>query len=344
MKILYITPLYFPHIGGLEYVVKSVAERLARLDHEVTVLTGEPSIDKPREEQVNGVRVVRWPTWSPGEAYHVPRRRTELERRLKELTREADIIHVHSVHSVFSVSSGMKISNYLRGAKLVITPHYHGSGHTLVRKFLWVYWRHRVARLLSLVDNVHAVSKREASLIARHYPHISEKIVVIPNGIEEDVLNYKWQGQDSDYMIYAGRVEKYKRLELAIDVAKKLGLRLLIVGQGSYKNKLEKYAKKRYGGVVEFLEPQPREKYLELLSRAKYAINPSKHEAYSIFMAEALAIGIPAITSREIAENLGAETKPFNNEELVLIEKAPIRTWNEAVHILLNKLYGNGKT
>ncbi len=339
MKILFVSPRYYPHVGGVEYTVKSVAERLARMGHEVTVLTGEPNIDKPREKQVNGVRVVRWPTWSPEEAYHVPRQRTELERRLKELAREADIIHVHSVHSVFSVSSSMKISNYLRSAKFVITPHYHGSGHTLVRKFLWVYWRRKIARLLSLVDNVHAVSKREASLIARHYPHVGEKIVVIPNGIEEDVLNYKWQGQDSDYIFYAGRIEKYKRLELAIDVAKKLGLRLLIVGQGSYKDRLEKYAEKSYRRIVEFLEPQPRDKYLELLSKARYAINPSKHEAYSIFIAEALAIGVPAITSKEIAENLEAKTKPFNNEELVLIEKAPIRTWNEIVHTLLNNLY-----
>ncbi len=340
MKILYITPLYFPHIGGLEYVVKSVAERLAGMGHEVIVLTGEPSIDKPREELVSGVRVIRWPTWSPGEAYHVPRLRTELENMLKELAKEVEVIHIHSAHAIFTVFSGISASKTTHNAKLVITPHYHGGGHTALRKLLWVYWRRRVARLLGLVDNVHAVSKREASLITAHYPPVGEKIVVIPNGIEEDALNYKWQGQDSDYMIYAGRIEKYKRLELAIDVAKKLGLRLLIVGRGSYKNNLEKYAEKRYRRIVEFLEPQPREKYLELLSKARYAINPSRHEAYSIFIAEALAIGIPAITSKEIAENLEAKTKPFNNGELVLIEKAPIKTWNEVVHTLLNKLYG----
>ena len=123
MKILFISPSYYPHIGGVEYVVKSIAERLVKLGHEVTVLAGEPSIDKPVEESINGVRVVRWPTWSPGEAYHVPRQRTKLERKLKELAREADVVHIHSVHSVFSVSSGMKISNYPRSAKFVITPH-----------------------------------------------------------------------------------------------------------------------------------------------------------------------------------------------------------------------------
>jgi len=37
MKIVYVAPGYSPQIGGVEHVVKSVAERLAKLGHEVTV-------------------------------------------------------------------------------------------------------------------------------------------------------------------------------------------------------------------------------------------------------------------------------------------------------------------
>ena len=44
MRILFIAPSYYLHIGGVEYVVKSVAERLAGAGHEV-VVAGEPSID-----------------------------------------------------------------------------------------------------------------------------------------------------------------------------------------------------------------------------------------------------------------------------------------------------------
>jgi glycosyltransferase involved in cell wall biosynthesis len=77
---------------------------------------------------------------------------------------------------------------------------------------------------------------------------------------------------------------------------------------------------------------------LELLSRARYAINPSKHEAFSIFAAEALAMGIPAIVSKEIAENLEAQAKPFT-KDLVIVEKASIRTWSEILQLYLNKLY-----
>ncbi len=46
----------------------------------------------------------------------------------------------------------------------------------------------------------------------------------------------------------------------------------------------------------------------------------------------------PAITSREVVENLEADVKLFNNE-LIIIEKVHMRTWNEVLHQYLSKLY-----
>ena len=86
---------------------------------------------------------------------------------------------------------------------------------------------------------------------------------------------------------YTVRAMHTADLVIAIEIARELNLKLLILGQGPYKNKLEKYAEENYRGMVNFLDHQPREIYLEMLSKARYAINPSKHEAYSIFTAEA---------------------------------------------------------
>jgi glycosyltransferase involved in cell wall biosynthesis len=249
-----------------------------------------------------------------------------------------DVVHVHSVHGVFTVYAGLVIANSDGSPRIVVTPHYHGAGHTFVRRVLWTFWRWRVAELLNKASTIHAVSKREASILAGHYPEARSKIVVIPNGVDEDVLSYRWKGQSSNYMVYAGRVEKYKRLELAVDVAKELNLKLIIIGKGPYREKLMRYANKVYRGGVEFLEPQSREKYLELVSRARYAINPSKHEAFSMFTAEALAMKTPAIISREIAENLKAQAKPFV-KDLVVVEKAPIKIWSEILLTYIKELY-----
>jgi predicted aspartyl protease len=58
MRILQIVPLYYPHIGGVEYVAKSIAERFNRMGHDVAVLAGEPEVERPREEVVGDVKAV----------------------------------------------------------------------------------------------------------------------------------------------------------------------------------------------------------------------------------------------------------------------------------------------
>jgi glycosyltransferase involved in cell wall biosynthesis len=329
MKILLATPSYYPNIGGVEYVVKSIAERLAALGHETTVITGDPRAEKPREEKINGVQVIRWPTWAPSGAYHIPRKRDQLRNLLQKLLNDADAVHIHSAHAVLTVWAAAAARRINPDVRIVFTPHYHGTGHSALRRLLWIPWRRYVARAVETADAIHDVSPREARLFESHYPHASGKITVIPNGVKEDVFSHRWRGAHSDYMIYAGRVEKYKRLEAAVELARKLGLRLLVVGRGPHREKLRRYARRR-GVSLELLDPQPRPDYLRLLAGARYAVNPSRQEAYSIFAAEALAMGVPTITTPEVAKNLVAEQTPFRYG-LVLITRAMISTWEAVI-------------
>jgi glycosyltransferase involved in cell wall biosynthesis len=43
MQILIIATSYYPHIGGVEYIVKSTAERLVRKGHNITAIAGNPA-------------------------------------------------------------------------------------------------------------------------------------------------------------------------------------------------------------------------------------------------------------------------------------------------------------
>jgi len=301
LKILYISPGYYPRIGGVEYVVKSIAEKLARMGHEAIVLAGEPEISEPRDEDVNGVKVIRWPTWSPGEAYCIPRGRGALKSFVRDQVVDVDLIHIHSAHSVFTVCTGLTIAGTHKDARSVFTPHYHGGGHTVLRRLLWVPWRRRVLKLLKKVHVIHAVSEREKALLKLHYPEVGSKIVVIPNGVNEDVLSYRWQGQSSDYMVYAGRVERYKRLDLAVKVAKEMDLKLLVIGRGSYGDKLAKHAERMYRGSVELLDPQPREKYLGTTITSNIRSKPQQSRSLQHIHSKALARGVSVITTN-IAE------------------------------------------
>lgn len=91
MKLLYVSPRYYPHVGGVEYVVKSAAERLVRRGHSVTVLCGEPGLENLNEERINGVPVIRWPVWAPEDAYHIPKMRGSFKKWILEFVKDCDI-------------------------------------------------------------------------------------------------------------------------------------------------------------------------------------------------------------------------------------------------------------
>lgn len=353
MRILQIATHYYPRIGGLEYVVKSVSERLARMGHNVTVIAGEPEIEDPREEEVNGVRVIRWPTWSPGEAYHIPRRRGKLEALLEELSRDVDVIHVHSVHSVFSMLSLRLVKR--KASKTIVTPYYHGTGHTIFRRLLWSYWRPYVRRLLK--DSiVHTVSKLEANLVERNF---SCKTVTIENGVEEWLRSVKWDPEG--YVMYSGRLEKYKNIHVLaqlVNILNKqydLNLKFKVFGRGPYRASLEKFLK-TIGVEYELSDFKPYKEYIDTLSRANLLGLLSEREAYPQSVNEANAIGVPVVIAKPWGFNFEGRSRTLIVDPRLpvhviasrvydLLAKAPLEgvsrvpTWDEVVETYIAKLY-----
>ena len=61
MNVLLVLTYYHPHVSGLTIYVKRLATALAERGHRVTVLTSRYDDQLPREEVVDGVRVVRAP-------------------------------------------------------------------------------------------------------------------------------------------------------------------------------------------------------------------------------------------------------------------------------------------
>ncbi|MEM4452187.1 MAG: glycosyltransferase family 4 protein [Thermosphaera sp.] len=353
MRLLYVVPRYYPHIGGVEYVVKSVAERLARRGHEVAVLCGEPGIDNPREEWTNNVRVVRWPIWAPGGAYYFPRMRRALERWLLDTARESDVVHFHSIHSVFTVYSLSVLRN--RDVHRVLTPHYHGTGHTFFRRTLWVIWRRYVGRALASVDVVHSVSSHEEQLLVRDF---RVKPVVVEHGVEEWILEVPWN--PSGYAMYSGRIEKYKNVHRLANIVKYLNemglsLELKIFGEGSFKQKLKHYLDK-LGVNYELKPPQRYDEYINYLSRASFFGLLSEREAFGQTINEANALGVPAVVvepwglnfkkrTRTLIVNLSMSDEEIAKEVAAFLEEAgkqpkpQVPSWSQVIDLYIKTLY-----
>jgi len=301
MKVVHVAPFYIPVVGGVEEVVKRVAEFLAVRGYSVYVITynrlrcgGIGSL--PRYENINGVHVIRLRpdfTWSHG-SYS-----SELPAVLREL--RPDIVHVHVWRhpQVFQVA---RLKRRL-GFKAVL--HGHAPFHKFSQLGLatWLYHRFVDAFLinyLKLYDVYIALTPYEAEK-AVQLGLKKDKVIIIPNGVSEDSCRKDdVTNRDEGVVLYLGRLSKAKNVDLLVKamvfVSKAVSKASLVLAgpdEGIVKSLIEFARKKnirlQYLGLVS--EAVKHELYLKSYV---YAF-PSLYEPFGITLLEAAQHGLPSV-------------------------------------------------
>ena len=298
MKIAQVCHRYYPHIGGVETHVQEISERLVKKGHEVEVLTTDPSARLPKDEVINGVRVRRFGSWAPSEAYYFSR---DLQKYLTRNSGIYDLSHAHSYHSFPSLYA----ANAKNEKKLIVTPHYHGTSHTTFRAILFRFYKLVGRRIFEKADRVICVSNYEKNLLLKHFRIFEEKTTVIPNGINlSEFRNLKRTEKDHKTILYVGRLEEYKGVQYLVRALPRLGedTELEVVGKGQFKTAIVRLVRKL--GVenrVKLSEDIPRNELLQKYADADLFVLLSRHEAFAICVAEALASGTPCIVANTSA-------------------------------------------
>jgi len=239
VKIIHIHHHYWPIVGGLENVVKAIAEGMARLGHEVHVITSRYGAgDRPVEEVINGVYIHRIKSIRfryPDLTYPI-----EIPRNI---LRDADIVHGHSQNSLFTVRVVEEAKRL--GAKTVM--HFmavdalkdHPS--PLIRLLGPVYSDTMLKRALGFADIRLARSLRDKELIESRF---SVNIEYVPDGIPKWFIEHEHAGNlfrhkygvDGDYVLYIGRLHPLKGVDVLLRamriVVNEMDLRLVIAGPG----------------------------------------------------------------------------------------------------------------
>jgi glycosyltransferase involved in cell wall biosynthesis len=308
MKILQVCPKYYPSIGGVETHVQYISERLAK-KHRVTVFTGDSSGKLAKGEEINGVLVRRFKTFSPCDAFHV-----SLEM-LSELRKASpDVVHGHSYHAF-----PLYFSSFAKANKFVVTTHYHGHGHTLLRDLLIKFYRPFGKKILEAADKIIAVSTYEKELLLKDFGMDESKIVLIPNGIDLGEFNLLEKNlKDSKSILYVGRLEKYKGVQHIIQTLPLLDkdFHLEIVGKGPYKDMLVSLVNQlRLNERVRFHQDLARQELLCMYAKSGVFILLSRRESFSIVIAEALAARVPCIIA-----NTSALTEWVDNKNCLSVD------------------------
>ncbi len=154
--------------------------------------------------------------------------------------------------------------------------------------------------------------------------------VIIPPPIE--VNRFQLSSELDDYYLVLSRLVPYKRIDLAIEACKRMNRRLLILGDGPDRQRLEKLA----GPNIEFLGRQPDRIVNFYLSRCRALLFPGE-EDFGMTPLETNAAGRPVIAFRAggaletVVEGLSGVffKEPEIDSLCEAIEDLEYRDWNQ---------------
>lgn len=148
-------------------------------------------------------------------------------------------------------------------------------------------WDRRSARW---VDSFAANSYEVRDRIRRHY---GRDAVVIPPPVDTEFFTPSTQRR-GEYLLAVSRWIPYKRLDLAICVAAKVHIPLVIAGEGPLGSPLRKLADKVHPGGVTFVQA-PTDEDLRDLYRFALALVFPAHEDFGIIPVESQSCGTPVV-------------------------------------------------
>lgn len=316
LRVLMVTPHYFPHLGGVETHTYEVARRLAHLGVAPSVLTTDTGGTLPATETVEEVPIRRIPAWPARRDYFFA---PDIARAIAR--ERPDIVHCQGIHTL--VAPLAMLAAWRLRIPYIVT--FHTGGHTsrlrnAVRGLQWRSLRPLLARASQLIG----VSKFEVASFRDGLGLPAERFTVIRNGAQLPAVPESVATEAAPLIVSIGRLERYKGHHRVLAALPRLrerhpGARLLILGGGPYEQALREQATQLgVAGAVEIrrIPPADREAMATTLAGAAVVTLLSDYEAHPIAVMEALALGRPVLVAatsglRELADEGLARAVPL---------------------------------
>jgi glycosyltransferase involved in cell wall biosynthesis len=302
MKVAMVTECFPPNWGGVEVHTYELSKELSRLGNEVHVFT--PRLDKlsfvDKTEEVEGVIVHRLCGLRFMKASLSPYTPPKLKYYFK--TEKFEVVHAQHIFTPLGfqslATSGLM---YPRPSRVIGTCHSISRGK--LEGALYFFMRRQLRRVFNLADKLIAVSRAAANVL---FPLVSPtKIVIIPNGVNTKLFSPHVPPSlqtDEKVVLACGRLVKAKGFDLLVHAAADLRdveVRFVVVGSGKERENLMRLTKKL--GVEKkftFLGSVPYEELPGIYASSYVVAVPSRKEAASRVVLEAMASGKPVVVSR----------------------------------------------
>lgn len=328
IKILQISKLYYPKIGGVEKIVQQIAENLNKdPNFKADVLCcGE----KGKIEIINHTKV--WRAETLFNFWHLPISLSFfcLFRKLR------NNYHLIDIHQPFPLAD---LALFLFPTRAKIVVHYHSD--VVRQRFFSVFVKPFIFNTLKKAEKI-IVSNPNLVKTSPTLRKFQGKCVVIPFGVEisrfqnvdiEEVKRIR--KKYGKFVLFVGRLSYYKGVEYLIRAMEDIPAKLVIIGEGREGNKLKNLVKKlKIADRVFFLPSQPEEELIQFYHACSVLVLPSiyRSEAFGIVLIEAMACKRPVISTE-----LGTGTSWVNENNITgfVVKAKDRRSLKEAIEKLL---------
>ncbi len=299
LKILEVNKAYFPHIGGIESLVRQYSEELGQYGAVVRTLVCRDGRGKTVTEKINGATVVR--AGSFGTYFSCPLSASFIAK-FRQMAKQADIVHINVPFPL--ADAALLLSGY-RG-KVAVSWH----SDIVKQKKLMLLYKPLLKYLLRRADVIFAATEGHING-SDFLPEYREKCRILPYGITiEDYLNIDRRpvltemltDKNSVKIFFTGRLVYYKGVDVLLKAfAKVRNCELFIAGTGELENKLKAFAQSHgLEKKVHFLGFLPDNTLKQAYADCDIFVLPSvaKSEAFGIVQLEAMVYGKPVINTR----------------------------------------------
>ncbi|MCW1967271.1 MAG: glycosyltransferase [Anaerolineae bacterium] len=329
MKIVHIYKDYFPVLGGMENHIRHIAEAFAAQGHDVTVLVTNTS-NRTSIEMMNGVKVIK-----AARQIHVQSAPISMQFPywVAKTTHQADIVHLHAPYPIGEACNLL----FGRGKKTVMT----WQSDVVRQKTLLKFYTPILQQVLKRADHIILSSEIYGRSSPWVSPHL-HKCTAVPLSIDParfKPLNTASEGlktaemlglrqrlglpADKFLLLSVGRLRYYKGLNDLIRALPQLppDVIAVLVGIGPMANEWRALAQS-LGVSDRIIWPGEASDadVLDYYRACDVYINPanSRAEAFGISILEALASGLPVISTE-----VGTATSWINLHEVTGLVTPP---------------------
>ncbi|MDP3997116.1 MAG: glycosyltransferase family 4 protein [bacterium] len=350
--ILVFSPLYPPHVGGLETHAQQFDQEMTRRGYKITVFTPLITPNAKLTEKSEGVHIFRFPAWEIIPNYPVPKFWQPLFWEQWHLVKKSLLTTNYSLQTIVLSRTRFFFASIMAGfyAKTHRMPWLHiehGSDyvhlHNPLLSFIAKFYDLTLGRLiLRSADAVVANSHASAAFVKKFV--LQKPVTVIYRGVDiQQIQKIQPVNLHTTYYLlpatpiitYAGRLIDGKGvtdLLNALDHLQLINFHCFIIGQGSQLSALRRQAANLdLADRITFLDSQPWEQTISIIKASDIFINPSYTEGLPTSVIEA-ALCQKAIIATDVG---GTKEIITSSESGILIPTHSPQIMSEKINFLV---------